>query len=221
MLRGSTNGHLVTAAYELDSGIVNDPKYHDLIEPALKSIPTVSVVMDPVDLFGPERGIYAHPLETGKDWERPASVELLYPDGRAGFQIDCGIRVQGGWNRRPEESPKHSFRLVFQERYGTGRLRFPIFGQTGVREFETLILRAGCINTWLHWSGEERRRGDYLRDQWMRDTVRAMGHSSPRGQFVHLYLNGLYWGLYNLTERPSAPFVAAHLGGAPKLATRD
>lgn len=34
--------------------------------------------------------------------------------------------------------------------------------------------------------------------------------------FVHLYVNGLYWGLYNPSERPSAPFVAAHLGGEPE-----
>jgi hypothetical protein len=50
----------------------------------------------------------------------------------------------------------------------------------------------------------------------MRDTLAAMGHPSARGLFVHLYLNGLYWGLYNLCERPSAPFVAAHLGGSAK-----
>ena len=44
----------------------------------------------------------------------------------------------------------------------------------------------------------------------------AMGRPSARGLFVHLYVNGLYWGLYNPSERPSAPFVAAHLGGKPE-----
>src|SRR5262249_29775314 len=52
--------------------------------------------------------------------------------------------------------------------------------------------------------------------QWMRDTLGVMGHPSSRGFFVHLYLNGLYWGSYNLCERPSAAFVAAHLGGRPE-----
>src|SRR5262249_34358165 len=51
---------------------------------------------------------------------------------------------------------------------------------------------------------------------WMRDTLRAMGHPSASGLFVHFYLNGLYWGLYDLSERPSAPFVASHFGGKPK-----
>ncbi|MSU35111.1 MAG: hypothetical protein EXS36_08345 [Pedosphaera sp.] len=48
----------------------------------------------------------------------------------------------------------------------------------------------------------------------MRDSQSAMGHPSARGWFVHLFLNGLYWGIYNLTERPSASFVAHHFGGS-------
>jgi spore coat protein CotH len=47
----------------------------------------------------------------------------------------------------------------------------------------------------------------------MRETYAAMGRPSARGCFVHLYLNGLYWGIYNLTERPDEHFAAAHLGG--------
>jgi hypothetical protein len=43
-----------------------------------------------------------------------------------------------------------------------------------------------------------------------------MGNLSARGRFVHLFLNGLYWGLYNLTERPDAAFLAGHLGGKPE-----
>ena len=89
-------------------------------------------------------------------------------------------------------------------------------GTGGPTEFESLILRAGCNNTWLHWNSTERKQGDYLRDQWMRDSYAAMGHPSARGLFVHLYLNGLYWGIYNLTERPDEHFAAAHGGGKAK-----
>jgi hypothetical protein len=106
----------VAADYEMDPEIVNHPAYRDELVPALKSIPTMSVVMAPADLFDAQRGLYANPKESGADWERPASVELIFPDGRKGFQVNCGIRIQGGWNRRPEESPKHSFRLVFKKK---------------------------------------------------------------------------------------------------------
>ena len=58
-----------------------------------------------------------------------------------------------------------------------------------------------------------RTMSQYIRDQWVRDTHAAMGYPAARGCFVHLYLNGLYWGLYNLTERPDADFAAASMGG--------
>lgn len=213
---GMNQGKTVPADYEMDPDITRHPDYRDQLLPALQAIPTVSVVMAVGDLFDSKRGIYANPKESGPEWERPASVELFSPNGAPGFHVECGIRIQGGWNRRPEESPKHSFRLVFKKKYGPGKLQFPLFGEGGARQFDTLILRGGCNNTWVHWSGEERKRGDFIRDQWMRDSLRAMGHPSARGLFVHLYLNGLYWGLYNFCERPSAPFVAANFGGQPE-----
>jgi hypothetical protein len=220
---GTNDGKAVPADYAMDPEIVDHPAYRDRLIPALESLPSISLVVDPHDLLDPEHGIYSNPRESGTDWERPATVEFLWPTNRPSrsaadnpaLRIDCGVRIQGGWNRRPEESPKHAFRILFRKKYGAGKWKAPLFQETGAREFDELILRAGCNNTWLHWSGEERHRGDYLRDQWMRDSLAAMDHPSARGRFVHLYLNGLYWGVYNLAERPSAPFVAAHFGGSP------
>jgi hypothetical protein len=151
-------------------------------------------------------------METGAAWERHGVIDWIEPGAGTGFSSECGVRIQGGWNRRPEESPKHSFRLVFGKHHRSEDLKYPLFGE-GVKEFEEIILRGGGNNSWLHWSFEERLRGDYLRDQWMRETYREMGRISARGRFVHLFLNGLYWGVYNLVERPSALFFAQHLGG--------
>ena len=206
---GENGGQKVPAYYTLKT---DSP---EKVAAGLRALPRISLSMDLDDLFGADKGIYAHPMETGTNWERRASMEMTYPGNGPSFKIDCGIRIQGGWNRRPEESPKHSFRVIFRKHYGAGKLKFALFDGGEPRVFDELILRAGCNNTWLHWSGEERERGDYIRDQWMRDSYRAMGHPSARGQFVHLYLNGLYWGLYNLTERPGKDFAAAHFGGKP------
>jgi len=210
---GTNQSRPVVADYEMDPEIVNHPEYRDSVIPALKAIPSISLTMSVEDLFGPERGIYSNPEQTGAEWERPASMEYLEPGKGLNFQVSCGARIHGGWNRRPDESPKHAIRLVFKKKYGTGKLRQPVFGESAGAEFDTLVLRAGCNNTWLHWNGTERARGEFLRDQWTRDTMKAMGHTSPAGRFVHLYLNGLYWGLYNLSERPDAEFAAARLGG--------
>src|SRR5678815_1875494 len=66
------------------------------------------------------------------------------------------------------------------------------------------------INGELRWV---RDQATYIRDQWVRDSQRAMGHPSAHGIDAHLYLNGLYWGLYNIIERPDDDFAAFFFGG--------
>ncbi len=70
----------VPADYEMDPDVVGpnnlfNDVYRDTIVEDLKSLPSLSVVMDPKDLFGSE-GIYVNPEATGDLWERPASIEL-------------------------------------------------------------------------------------------------------------------------------------------------
>ncbi len=212
---GSQDDWTAPAHYSMSPEIVKDPAYRSRLETGLRDIPTLSIVTDLTNLFDQETGIYTHPMTNGAAWERPASVEFFHATpNQEHFRLNCGLRIQGGWNRRPMECPKHSLRLLFKKEYGPARLTLPLFGTNGAVEFETLILRGGNNNSWLHWNFEERRRGDYLRDEWMRRTFLDMGYPSARGRFVHVYLNGLYWGMYNLCERPSAPFVAANEGGS-------
>src|SRR5262245_64968206 len=45
------------------------------------------------------------------------------------------------------------------------------------------------------------------------DSARAMGMIASHGRFVHLYLNGQYWGVYDPVERPDAAFSATYRGG--------
>ena len=209
---GTNNGLPVIADYEMDPEVVTNAAYRGEMVKALAALPSLMLTLDAADLFGSPNGIYSNPKESGDAWERRCSVSFFPTNNSTGFSVNAGVRIQGGWNRRPEESPKHSFRLVFRKQYGAGKLKYSLFG-AGVKEFDQLILRGGNNHSWLHWSAAERRSADYLRDQWMRETYAAMGRLSARGCFVHLYLNGLYWGIYNLTERPDEHFAAAHLGG--------
>ena len=52
----------------------------------------------------------------------------------------------------------------------------------------------------------------YVRDQLVRELHEAMGQVAARGRWVVLYLNGAYWGLYNLTERIDDAFLSTHFG---------
>lgn len=210
---GVKDGWTVPADYEMDKEITQDARYQDRLQRGLDSLPLLSVVMDQDGLFDRETGIYTHPEATGREWEREASIEFFQPGGTE-FRAACGLRIQGGWSRRPEETPKHSFRLSFREQYGVPVLEFPLFGGEEEEAISSLVLRAGFNNSWLHWSAEQRKRGDLLRDEWMRRSMAALNRPSPRGRFVHLFLNGVYWGIYNACERPNADFLANAFGGS-------
>ncbi len=210
----SAGGSLYTAIadYDIDPNVVNDPRYADTFVDDLKSIPTLSIVTDPDALFDETTGIYSNPLQEGIAWERPASVELINPDGSTGFQVDVGLRMQGGASRRPWTQPKHPFRLVFRDEYGDSELNFPLFGTSAVDHIDSVVLRGAFNDSW-NIGNSYRHRALYMHDQFMRDTHRAMGHVSAHGTFVHLYLNGIYWGLYNPSERPDDDFQADYFGG--------
>ena len=86
--------------------------YAATIQDDLKAIPTLSISLDADLLFGPD-GIYTNSTSEGVDWERGTSVELIHPDGTTGFQVNAGLRMQGGAFRRHDLSRKHSLRLLF------------------------------------------------------------------------------------------------------------
>ncbi|MCI0541314.1 MAG: chitobiase/beta-hexosaminidase C-terminal domain-containing protein [Verrucomicrobiales bacterium] len=207
-----------TADYGLDPKVVGSNHKGGLgdgpsaarLTNALVSIPTLSLVTGLDNLFGRD-GLYTQPEQHGREFERPVSAELIFPDGRKGFQIDAGLRIQGGFFRQHSVTPKHSFRLIFRKTYGPGKLRFPLFGNSPPNEFDTLTLRAGANDGW-QWE-HARGRALYIRDSFVRQTLIDMGGVAARGLFVQLYLNGLYWGLYEVAERPDAAFAAAHFGG--------
>jgi hypothetical protein len=213
------------ADYELDPDVVGPNNlfndiYSDTIVDDLQALPSISIVMDIEDLFG-ATGIYVNPGSTGQAWERANSVEFLFPDDPNGnFQLNSGIRVQGGSSRSPDY-PKHSLRLEFRDEYGAGKLEYPLFadqpfGETATDQFDEIVLRGAFNNSWTHWHYYQAPRGQYTRDQWARDIQAAMGQPTTHGSYSHLYINGLYWGLYNIGERPAAPFQAEYFGGTPE-----
>ncbi|MHC4642059.1 MAG: CotH kinase family protein, partial [Planctomycetota bacterium] len=207
-----------TAEYGMDPDVVGQGGtdifggiYSNTIKNDLKSIPTMSVVMDVNDLFGPG-GIYSNPRSGGVTWEKPGSVELIFPSGSEGYQANCGVRIYGGVGRY-EQFEKHTLRLLFKSLYGPTKMRFPLFGEEATDEFDTIILRAGFNNSWHRHQSTEEANTQLIRDQWICRSQLAMGKLGLSGTFVHLYLNGLYWGLYNPVERCNADFGSSYLGG--------
>ncbi len=207
-----------TADYEMDPEVVDDPAYADQFDEAFAALPTLSLVFDPDAFFSPSTGIYQNPQSEGDAWERPLSAEFFVTDGsEPGFRTGAGVRVQGGSSRSPD-TPKHSLSLRFRAEYGAGKLRYPLFenspgGDSAVEEFDLLQLRPEYNFGWMHRHYYQAERAQYGRDQWASDLFIAMGNLGSHGRWTHLFLNGIYWGVYDLHERPDADHMANYLGG--------
>ena len=209
------------ADYEMDPEMTGDPALREKITQGLYTLPILSIVSDKDNFFSHENnsetgGIYIYtgpPVgdNTGNGWTRQASAELFGGPQQHDFTTDCGVRLHGGHGRLPEKNPKHSFRLVFKKEYGPSKLEYPLFGDSA--EFDQLVLRCHFGNSWQHQDPVRRPRGQYTRDVWARRMQRKMGHTAVDALYVHLFLNGMYWGLYNIAERVDEQFGKSHFGG--------
>ncbi len=202
--------------WEMDPEILahEDPEIRPSAEDFLR-LPTLSMVMDFEEMFG-RSGIYVR----GQSVERKVSAEWINPLGAPqapntvkGFQRDSTVQIVGGSSPNRWKSDKLSMRLKF-----TPDLDYPIFGREAARRFDTLVLDARLNNVWHYGGGSEpigqRNRAQYVRDQYAANLHRAMGGLSPHGKHVHLMINGVYWGIHTLHERPDDNFAASYYGGS-------
>jgi len=209
------------ADYEMDPDVVGP--YGSTIKDDLKAVPTISLVMSLNDWFNPSMevdigGIYANPQWTAQQTdydqlsERAVSVELIDPCGLEEFQINAAIKIAGWSSAQYWRMDKLSMRLKFREPIGPTKLNFPLLGDEVTDSFDTVILDARYNNSWPKRS--QAKWAQYTRDQFACDLQNAMaGGYAPHGKKVHLYINGLYWGLYGVHERPDESFASTYFGG--------
>ncbi len=195
--------------YEMDPEIVNDPAYtQDLID-SFAQIPTLCLSVARSDMWSSSgnNGFYR-----ADDVKRPASVEYIDPrDPSAGVQADCSVEGHS------HDRMKRSLRLSFSAAYGETKFESklftnsPLFPGVGNKSVDKIILRAGNNHSYARtWNPT---RSTYTEDEWYRSTREAMGGPATPGTFVHLFIDGIYWGLYNPVERPDASFSANEYGG--------
>lgn len=188
---------------EMHTEFTEDPDRRDRILRALTAAPSV---------FLSENAPLNVTSEVG------GSIEFLWPDGSDAVQIDGGLAYVGGHSAGA--FPKKNIRLYFRGRYGTTRLEYPIFrdtryGDSAAQSFRRLQLHSGSHDSLFYLGARNQPPSDaqYLRNPFMYDAQFEMGNLSLHSRFVHVYLNGTYWGHYNLIERPHPAFLADYLGG--------
>jgi hypothetical protein len=184
----------VIASPVMSRTITQDPAYAPRLRPGLLALPSISICV-------PGQPEYA---------EKEGSVEILWPDGSTPFQGNCGVeRFGNSW----QVFAKRSFRLKGRAQYGDNKLRAPLFngfdrGMVAQSSFDQIELRSG--------SQDMVDRGFYMAGRFVEDSMLDMGSLNPHGRFVHVYLNGVYWGHYDARETLEDHFLADYLGGEPE-----
>lgn len=172
------------------------------------TLSAVCVVTDPDNLFDETTGIYmmgpnANPqfphlgANFWMDWEREATVSLFEAEG-GGFSEKCGIKIFGAYSRA---YGKKSFACMFRSKYGDSRLSYPLFGEAGLEEYESFVLRACGQDSFMA----------LMRDEVI--TSLAADHTELAVQKYRptvVYLNGEYYGLYYIREKTNEHFVAGN-----------
>lgn len=219
----------VTGDYQMDPEVggpagrdIFGGLYAETIHDDMKAVPTLSLVMDREDWFG-SRGIYINKSQDGT--ERVASLEYIDPNTGHHFQVNCALAMQGGVSGGGTSLNRwKSFKLSMRPRFktridngtptgGPSKLAESLFVDSPVERHNSLVLDAVLNHSWLHPSSGQRNTALYVQDQYVADLHNVMGGPSPHGAYAHLYLSGLYWGMYYIHERPDHTWAAQLFGG--------
>ena len=194
-----TNSYIFPAAViaspVMSTTITQHPTYGPQMQAALLDVPSISIVT---------------PATIAQTDSVPCSFEYIPATAPAmpGVQENAGVELYGG---EFSAFQKLSFRVSFRAEFGAAKLDVPALftsharGWKPVGKFDQLELRSG--------SQDMQQRGFYMSNLFTDGTMLDMGEINPHSRFVHLYLNGVYWGLYHLRERWSANMLTSYLGG--------
>ena len=160
----------------------------------------VSMVSDPDGLFSYERGMMVkgpgasakfpyNGANFTKGWEREGHVEIFNADGEKLLSQGCGIQMHGQYSRAEAQQ---AFKVIARRQYsGTNRFPIKLFTKRDYTEYQSFVLRA---------SGQDWDK-TRMRDSILTSLAEDTSVMYQETEICVLYLDGQYWGQYNLRER--------------------
>jgi len=171
-------------------------------------LPVVSISTTSSNLFG-TKGIFTfgpnasskYPYYGANFWsgtEVPISLEY-YENGILGLELNAGMKIFGGWSRGEAQK---SLSLYFREKYGVNEITYPFF-ENNITTFKRLVLRN---------SGQDYGKTK-IKDAFLHEVLEGQMDIDKQGHLpVVVYINGEYWGLYNLREKTDDEYIETHYG---------
>ncbi len=212
--------------YRMDAATV--AAHRSDLSQELNQVPIVSIVCPVPEFFDYEAGgLYANsdftthspdPLHTG--WERQSSFEFVEPNRANYKQTNIVVTMTGNTSLWHDLTVKHNLRIKFKDDYAVRPLDYQVFNDFSKTKFEQLHLKNttqdSWSNTWfenLYYNNEEYTHRDiatYCNEAWGKSVHKAMGNDGTYFRWVHLFINGIYWGPHQLTERVDDDFMRLH-----------
>ena len=174
------------------------------------SFPTVSIACEPYLLFDPSYGLFKRgfsadtifPYYGANFWSRkeiPIHTEIFESSGERVFSSPTGMRMFGGMSRL---FPQKSLSIVAREDYGPKRIKYQVFPYLDVKKFKYVVLR----NSGSDWSKS------HLKDAYLTYLLRPLDFETQAFRPSHAFINGRYWGIYNIREKVNRFFLSSHSG---------
>lgn len=188
-----------------DDMLPSKPVTHTYVINEPSTLPVISITTPPEFLFDEEIGITVGipvadtigappPFDPDANfwnkWERPVHIEYYEPDGDPGFRQDAGIAIFGGFFGR--QIRQKAFTLFARDKYGDSDFDYPLFPDKSIDSFKRFLLRCSSNDF----------NSTFIRDAMMNTLVIGqMDVDYQAYQPAIVYINGAFWGLYNIREK--------------------
>ncbi len=134
--------------------------------------------------------------------EREGYFEYYETDGKLGTAFPCGYRANGASTLM---DPQKSLSIFLRGGYGQSKTAYPFFGEDDISSYSSLVVRA---------SGQDHAKAR-LRDSFFQTVAKGLNIESIETRVTVVYINGKYWGIYDLNENQNEDYLAAHYGVNP------
>ena len=171
------------------------------------------LTVNPEDFFDDETGIYVFgpdgTFDTWQpyfganfweDWERPIHFSFYENNSNEFVEFDGGVKIFGGWSRG--QNGQRSLAFFARGQYGDSKFEHPFFDNLNYDRFEAFVLRS---------SGQDWMRSN-MKDIMLTSLMRGSEIDFQEHNPVATYINGEYWGMYNMREKTNEHMLASKHG---------
>ena len=137
--------------------------------------------------------------QSGREWERLVNVEFYEPDDNSGINQQAGLRTHGGTSRRQTQK---GLKIYARDEYGTKRFNHRFFESIPNESFKHLVIKPFSYQ-WFNYG---------IQDDICNRMAAQLDVESIASRSMVLFLNGEYWGIYYLKEKPDAHYLEDHFG---------